>query len=148
MKTRIISMAALLFVMGIARSASSADGTERLLQEKSFGNIPYNSGGVGSEERDRLNALSHDDNLRLSFALAKGEYLGGADVKIEDNKGQEILEAEADGPLFFAKLPAGKYTVQATTMGRTLTRTVNISARRQTPIYFVWKDDDRHQGVN
>ena len=147
MNTKFISKAALLFAMGSALLASPADATERILQVKSFGNIPYVSGGVGSEERARLNAMSHDENLRLSFALPDGEYLGGAEVKIEDNKSQEILEAEADGPLFFAKLPAGKYTVQATTMGRTLTRTVNISAREQTPIYFVWKDDERHQGV-
>ena len=148
MKSKIIFMAALLCAMEITHSASSADAAERLLQVKSFGNIPYVSGGVGSDERDRLIAMSHDDNLRLSFALQDGDYLGGAEVNIKDNKGQEILETEADGPLFFAKLPAGNYTVQATTMGRTLTRTVNIPARGQMPIYFVWEGGDRQQAAN
>ena len=85
MKTKIIFMAALLCAMEITHSASSADAAERLLQVKSFGNIPYVSGGVGSDERDRLIAMSQDDNLRLSFALQDGDFLGCAVVNIKDN---------------------------------------------------------------
>src|SRR5262245_4552442 len=137
MTAKIISIAALVAAVGISHSASSDDVTESLLQVKSSGNIPYVSGGVGLDERSRLTAMSHDDNLRLSFAMQDGRYLSGAD-DVKDNKGEEMLAAKSDGPLFFAKLPAGNYTVEATSMGQTLTRTVNVPARGQTSVYFVW----------
>src|SRR5262245_35812167 len=136
MTAKIISIVALVAAVGISHSASSDDATESLLQVKSSGNIPYVSGGIGLDERSRLTAMSHDDNLRLRFAMQDGRYLSGADVDVKDNKGEEMLAAKSDGPLFFAKLPAGNYTVEATSMGQTLTRTVNVPARGQTSVYF------------
>ena len=148
MNARIISMAALVIAAATASPASSNDANEPLLQVKSFGNVPYVSGGVGSDERDRLIAMSHDDNLRLSFAMQDGHYLGSAEVDVKNNKGEEVLEATSDGPLFFAKLPAGSYTIEATTMGQTHTRTVNVPSHGQTAIYFVWKHGDHQQAFN
>ncbi len=145
MRAKIILITAVVAAVGISRIASSDDSSENLLQVKSSGNVLYLSGGVGVDERNSLIAMSHDDNLRLSFAMQDGHYLGGADVDVRDHKGEEILKANSDGPLFFAKLPAGHYTVEATTMGQTLTRTVNVPARGQTSVYFVWKHGDRQE---
>jgi hypothetical protein len=145
MNAKIFSIAALVAAIGIPRLASSNDSSGNLLQVKSSGNVPYVSGGVGLDERNSLIALSHDDNLRLSFAMQDGHYLGGADVDVKDTNGEEILDAASDGPLFFAKLPAGHYTVEATSMGQTLTRTVNVPARGQTSVYFVWKKGDHQE---
>jgi hypothetical protein len=133
--------------MGISATAIGATALAPPLQVKTFGNIPYVSGGVGSDERDRLIAMSRDDNLRLSFALQDGDYLGGAKVDIKDDKGKAILDARANGPLFFAKLPAGNYTVEATTMNQTLTHTVNIPAKGESPVYFTWKGEDQRQAL-
>jgi hypothetical protein len=71
--------------------------------------------------------------------LVDGKYLGGAEVTIKDNMGKEVLDAATDGPLFFAKLPVGSYTVQATTMGQTLTRNVSIPPKGQAQIYLLGK---------
>jgi len=108
------------------------------LQVQTAGAVRYVSGGVGADERDRLIAIGRTDNLRLSFARSDGDFLGGAEVEIKNHQGKEILDTSTDGPLFFAKLPAGEYTVEATTMGRTLTRRVTVPAQGQAPVYFTW----------
>src|SRR5215510_2040428 len=102
--------------------------------------IPYVSGGFGLEERAELNAIGKTDNLELSFALQNKDYIGGAEVVIKDKNGAEILEAVSDGPLFFAKLPEGVYTVKATAMGKTLEQTAHVPSQGQTRLYFAWKD--------
>ena len=145
MKAKTIAQAAAVLTVGWAVSATAGAVSDTRLEVRTFENIPYVSGGVSLEERETLRAMTHGDNLQLSFALADGKYLGGAEVTIKDNMGKEILEAAADGPLLFAKLPVGNYTVQATTMGQTLTRNVSIPPKRQAQIHFTWKDDDHHQ---
>jgi hypothetical protein len=108
-----------------------------------FENIPYVSGGVGVEERDRLKSMATDDNLALSFALENGHYLGGAEVSIKDDKGKELLVANSEAPLFFAKLPVGHYVIEATAMGKTITRAVHVSANGQARIFFACAGSDR-----
>lgn len=145
MKTKAIGQAAAVLAVGWAVSATAGAIPDTQLEVRTFENIPYISGGVGSGERDTLRAMTHGDNLQLSFALANGSYLGGAEVTIMDHKGKEVIEAAADGPLFFTKLPAGNYTVEATAMGKTLIRNVNVPSKGQTQVYFTWKDDDHHR---
>jgi hypothetical protein len=130
-----------LLAAGAARAAGM-ESSDEYLHVQTFDNIPYVSGGVGIDERDRLKSMAADDNLALSFALKNGHYLGGAEVSIKDNKRNEILEAVSEGPLFFAKLPAGRYVVEATAMGKTITRQVNISANGQARILFAWAGSD------
>lgn len=136
-----------LLAAGAARAAEMASSDDYLHVQK-IENIPYLSGGVGVEERDRLKSMAADDNLALSFSLVNGHYLGGAEVTIKDHNGKELIEAAADGPLFFAKLPAGHYIVEATAMGKTITRAVNIPANGQAHIFFAWagSDHDRSMG--
>ena len=107
-------------------------------QVKSASGIPYVSGGFGVEERENLRAMSKDDNLELSFALQNKHYLGGANVLIKDSRGRDVLEAVSDGPLFFAQLPEGTYTVEATTSGKTLKQIVHVPDKGQARVYFAW----------
>jgi hypothetical protein len=64
--------------------------------------------------RGPLTPTSSDDYLHSQ----EFEKRGGAEISIKDHNGKELLEAVANGPLLFAKLPAGRYEVQATAMGR------------------------------
>jgi len=142
MKAKTIGQAAAVLSVGWAMTATAGAISDTRLEVRTFENIPYISGGVGSDELETLRAMTHGDNLQLSFASADGTYLGGAEVTVKDNVGKEVLEAAADGPLLFAKLPVGSYTVQATTMGQTLTRNVSIPPKGQAEIHFTWKNDD------
>ena len=87
-----------LLAAGAARAAGM-ESSDEYLHAQRFENIPYVSGGVGVEERDRLKSMATDDNLALSFALENGHYLGGAEVSIKDDKGKELLVANSEGPL-------------------------------------------------
>ena len=78
-------------------------------------------------------------NLQLSFALQSGDYLGGANVEIRDSRGKTVFEGVADGPLFFAKLPSGKYTIEATAAGKTIAPVAQTPAKGQTHVYFAWR---------
>ena len=147
MKTFAIGViASCLLTAGIARGGT--ESSDEYLHVQRYENISYVSGGVGLEERDRLKSIAADDNLALSFALENGHYLGGAEVSIKDDKGKEVLVANSEGPLFFTKLPAGHYVVDASAMGKTIARAVNVSANHQAHIFFAWagSDHDRATG--
>ncbi len=113
------------------------------LAVKNYDGIPYISGGFGIDEREKLYRMAKEDDLELSFALSNKEYLGRADVVIKDAQGQEVLKTISDGPLFFAKLPEGNYTVEATAMGKTLKQKAHISPGRPSKLYFAWKEPDQ-----
>ena len=136
-KTTFATVASALLVLGVA-SSSYTSGASNAIDVEHYKGIQYVSGGFGIDERQAIAAMGRKDNLELSFALHNKEYLGGAEVLIKDSKGNKVLEAASDGPLFFTKLPEGKYTVMATALGRTLTRDVDIPNKGQARLYFAW----------
>jgi hypothetical protein len=120
-------------------AGSSMEVADSQFQVKNANGIPYVSGGFGIDDRENLRAMSKDDNLELSFALQNKKYLGGANVIIKDSRGRDVLQAVSDGPLFFAQLPEGTYTVEATTNGKTLKQVVHVPAKGQARVYFAWR---------
>lgn len=140
MKKILIGTVGLFFAAtGSAFAGSSMELADSQLHLKTANGIPYVSGGFGVDEREHLRAMSKDDNLELSFALQNKEYLGGANVIIKDSKGRDVLRAVSDGPLFFAQLPEGTYTVEATASGKTLKQVVHVPAKGQARVYFAWR---------
>jgi len=101
--------------------------------------IRYVSGGIGANERDELNALSHQFNLRLLFAMQAGNYLADVQVNIMDARGETVFSAKSEGPWFFVQLPPGVYTVDVDAMGRTQGQTVRIGGGRQSRLNFFWR---------
>jgi hypothetical protein len=101
--------------------------------------IRYVSGGIGVNGRDELNALSHQFNLRLLFAMQAGNYLADVQVNIIDARGETVLSAKSEGPWFFAQLPPGAYTVDVDALGQTQGQTVRIGGARQSRLNFYWR---------
>ena len=120
--------------------ASSLTDSDVQPQAKTYNGIPYLSGGFGVDERASLQGMSKNDNLELSFALKNRDYLSGANVLIKDDRGKEVLKAVSDGPLFFTKLPAGKYTIEATAAGRAEEQIAQVPATGRSRVYFAWKE--------
>jgi hypothetical protein len=138
-----IGAVGLLFFAASPVFANSATNlSDAQLKVKTYDGIPYVSGGFGIDERAELRKMGKADNLELSFALQNKEYVGGADVLIKDDQGKEILKAVSDGPLFLTKLPAGKYTIEATAEGRTEEQVVQVPAKGQTQAYFAWQESN------
>ena len=109
------------------------------IEPKHYGSIPYLSGGVGLDEREDLSRMTRDYNLKLSFAVTGGDYLGDVAVEVRDAGGRMVLEAVSEGPWFFAKLPPGRYTVVVRATGKSQQKTVQLSGRGQTVLNLFWK---------
>ncbi len=110
-----------------------------LIQVEDYRGIRYASGGVGEGERAELNALSGQFNLRLLFAMqGSGDYLADIRVVIVDQRGETVLSAASNGPWFYAQLPPGAYTVEASTPDQTQRQPVTIDAR-QSHLNFYWR---------
>jgi hypothetical protein len=127
---------AVVLVACFSSSSRAAAGARFEVQAER--GISYISGGVGIDERDALRAMTRDYSLQLGFAQTSGSYLSGVNVEIQDAAGHPILQSESKGPWFFADLPAGKYTVWATTMGDTQQKVTRVTENRQKTLYFYW----------
>jgi hypothetical protein len=136
----IASMTLFLLTSVPASLVFAKEASDSQPQAKTYKGIPYVSGGFGVEDRENLRSMARGDNLELSFAQQNKDYLGGARVLIKDSKGKDMLEANSDGPLFYAKLPQGTYNVEATARGQTLQQVVHIPAKGQEQLYFAWPD--------
>jgi hypothetical protein len=139
MKKIIFPVIASFAVLGGLTASNFVSGVaaEELTVKTSNG-VSYLSGGFGEDERERLRNIAGGDNLELSFALQTKQYLGGASVLIKDAKGNNVLEAVSEGPLFLVNLPAGSYTVEATAMGKTLKQAVHVPSKGHARVYFAW----------
>ena len=126
----------ILFAVFFLSLSSTADAAQ--LKVQTAQGISYISGGVGINERDALRAMTKDYSLQLGFAQTSGSYLSGVDVEIQAAGGATVLQAQSKGPWLFADLPAGKYTVRATTMGNTQQKITRVTHNRQKTLYFYW----------
>lgn len=101
--------------------------------------VSHTSGGVGEEERMLLAASAHLFNVRLVFAEQdSGAYLYGVAVRIDTEQGERVLEAESDGPWFFARLPAGRYRLTVTHEGMRQSRRVDVGTQG-VRLTFRWR---------
>lgn len=133
------ALGSILLVVGITPFGNAAKVSSEFLQVQTENGVPFVSGGLGVEERAALRRLGNKDNLELSFALRNNDYLGGAKVLIKDERGNTVLETASDGPLFYARLPKGTYTITATALDKRITRTVKVPAEGKARVYFAWK---------
>lgn len=119
--------------------AGAADSGAPTLQPVTEGGITYVSGGNGMEERQALNDVAGDYNLKLVFAeKGSGAYVADVKLSIMNMKGQKVLEAVSDGPWFFVKLASGRYKITAQTAGQTQTRQAKVVRGRLAQVYFYW----------
>jgi hypothetical protein len=100
--------------------------------------VSYVSGGIGNAQQEALKRIGSQYNLKITMATKDGKYIGGAQVRITDQQGRTAIDAKSDGPLFFAKLLAGKYGVHATADGKSLSQEVTVSNHGQTQIVLTW----------
>ena len=103
--------------------------------------VPYASGGVGDTDLARMKALEGQYNTKLVFTVMEGNYVADVGVTVTDGKGQPVIKAVSDGPVFLAKLPAGTYTVAATYEGVTVTRKLGVPASGLRTEYLRWVSD-------
>jgi len=72
-------------------------------------------GGAGAEERNQVKGdMKGTANAEVLFVTTpRGGYLADVDFTLRNQKGDEVLQGRADGPLCMLRVPAGRYTVEA-----------------------------------
>ena len=142
MKLNAIALATTTFVMTLmaASPVLSADASG-LPAEAIQGNIRYITGGVGEDQAAAFKQAAATYPLELRFvqkATPKDEFLAGVKVTIRDHSSKVLLNATSDGPFLLAKLPAGKYQIEADHDGVLKRHTVEIRAGKHERAVFVW----------
>ncbi len=93
------------------------------------GQISFISGGASADDRETLQSMAGNYNIRLMFAeQSSGDYLAGVGVTLVDGRGNTVLNTISDGPLFYAHAPAGHYRVTVAINGRSQTRSIDVGA--------------------
>lgn len=107
------------------------------LQTQQQGDITFVSGGASSDDRDALKQIENQYNLRLMFAARNGDYLANIAVTLSDARGNAVLDTIAEGPIFYAHVPPGRYRLTVSNQGQSQNRDLTISkgATRQD---FYW----------
>jgi hypothetical protein len=147
---RIVITTAMTAVMAFATTslAEMADRSSGALEVKKQGEISYVSGGAGDEEQKALEQASRDFNLKVTFASPTGQYGGGNRLEIRDQAGNTVLDTSARGPLFYADLPPGKYTIAAMNgAGAPQKKTVQLAADGRSEVLFSIEQAERDPGT-
>lgn len=129
-------MVAALVVACLAGAPRADAKSEEVARDPS--GVMYVSGGIGTEAVEQLKSMQKDFNLKLVFADRAGEYLSDVKVTVTDSGGRVLLDVVTEGPLLMAKLPAGRYRVDATFDGRSQRKNVAVSANKLTSVGFQW----------
>lgn len=115
-----------LAVAGLAGASLALAQSAPLPPMQSQGAARYVCGGISSDESTVFRAAMKSHPLSLLFARASGDYLADVQVEVKDAKGASALSAKANGPVCLVDLPAGRYTVEATTEGQTKRQAVTV----------------------
>jgi len=144
MNLKLTSLAAAMIVAGAATSAAfAADMSDMppLPPEQTRGAVQYVTGGVSVDEADTFRRAAAAYPLELQFvqrARPKDEFLANVNVTIRGRSGNVLLETATDGPFLLARLPAGRYSIEAEHDGVTKRQSVDIRPGRHQRSVFVW----------
>lgn len=101
------------------------------------GEVSYMSGGTGSDERAALEAKAGRFNLKLIHAAPNGDYVSDVKVRISDAKGAALIDTVTEGPLLYAQLPPGSYSIVCSFGGQEQKRSVTVGTT-QSELKFIW----------
>ncbi len=102
--------------------------------------VNYVTGGIGDDERSSIESAKGDYNLHVMSASINGAFVGDARVVVSTG-GKEMLNVVA-GPLLYAKLPAGNYSLEATLGEQKKHQDFTISEKQNSAnVHLAWKVD-------
>jgi len=135
-----------LFATNVAFAASNMNATpddmNALPPAKTAGPITYITGGVGLVQSQAFEKAARNYPLELEFvvkAKPRDQFNADVNVNILDAHGKSMLKTVSNGPFLLAKLPAGRYSVQATDeSGRTIVRHVGVTGAGHQRLVFEW----------
>jgi len=134
-----LTVAAYLVSGGTASAAAYPFevATPSALTVQTEGAVTFVTGGIGDSELDAMAAAKADYNLHITNTDKAGAYTANTSLVITDRKGRDVLTATA-GPLLYATLPSGSYTLHAENSGMTQTKHFAVSAKKPAEISLLW----------
>jgi len=103
--------------------------------------ISYLQGGIGEGELEAMALVQKDYSLHITHADSKGHYVGEVRLTVTDGRRQQLLDVTG-GPVFYIKLPKGRYVIETTMYGEIKRKTVSISGTAPQTLRFIWPADD------
>jgi len=131
-----------LLVLGAALAAALSVYAQAPLPavHKSDG-TEYLSGGIGSDEARAIEATAAHWPMTLEFAVKdkqRSEFAAHVKVAVRDASGKVVLSTYAEGPFLLARVPAGRYAVEAQFGGLSLHQTVDVKDGHAARALFLW----------
>lgn len=124
MQRLFVSCAAAALCLGATLARAQGDAAMPAMQMQ--GTAGYVCGGIGSDESTLFRSAMKSHPLSLLFARPGGDYLANVQVDIKGRSGDSVLSMTASGPVCLVDLPAGRYTIAATSGGTTKNETVTV----------------------
>jgi hypothetical protein len=124
-----------------ARSVLPGEAVPLPDAQQSDAGTPYVTGGAVYEELPSFQRARSEYPLNIEIyekAGAKNQFTADAQVKLIDRNGKVVLDAQADGPYLWAKVPPGQYKVQTTLNGTMKEQRVSVASSRPTRAIFVF----------
>lgn len=114
---------------------------EELSKPKKYEHTTYLTGGVTETDSAAIRKRGPDFGLQLFFSVDhRPTAAGEVKVKILNQAQETIIDAVADGPLFFVKVDGGRYTVIVDRGGDIKEKTFDLIGRRFGQFSFDWAD--------
>jgi hypothetical protein len=103
-------------------------------------NIAYVSGGSTPEEAHEMQRVANKYPMQLRFVVGDNPSAGkGVRVMVKDLRGEVVIDALSEGPVFYFNPPSGRWTVDAQYQGETVSKTVDLVGRRYIGLTFDFK---------
>jgi len=128
-----------LAIVGLFSTMSVAAG---MPEQRTYRSTPWMTGGIGADEANAMRAAASDYSLEMTFAAQTGQFVSGVDVAVKDRVGEVVLQTNDAAPILLADLPAGRYAVEATWEGQTITRNVAVAGDGTSKLVFQWQVPD------
>ena len=119
--------------------ASSANAEAELERGLSARGVRYVVGGWTTGARHALAMQAAEYSVTLVFAhRGSCEYVSDVNVRVADERGEEVALLSETGPIVLLDLPPGTYQITVTRDDHALARSITVGPRTRRQTVFYW----------
>lgn len=121
----------------IAGPAAAVDEASVGIKVHRQSNINYVTGGAGDAAED-FAAVSARYPIHIRFTVdgVRTDAIEGVQIRVVDTMGNILVDAPAEGPLFYVNPPSGRWTFEVEWRGKLMRQTKDLTGRRYLDLTF------------